>query len=358
MNQSGSIMSENTVKQYLFGELTETENERITEQAFLDDRLFFEIADTENDLIDRYTRHLLTGEELERFQKSLNIFPERRGKIANAAVLQTYISEGKAAAEAEAGAKTAAREVVSASSAPSFWERLSELFTLRTPALGYAMGGLLMIFALATVFLVIENRRREAEMARLENRQTEFGDWQNRETELQTQIDDSRRRESELQTQIDGERETSGDLTDDLETERNKRRALESDIEKLHRDAHVSPTPPTRPTEPTIAALVLPFGNLQGKIAPVSKQFKLEPAAKRVSIVLGLPAEIDKKERLNVQLNDAPAAKNLPVRISAGSASIQITVQSKDFKTGTNKLTVTGANGAKIAEYNLIVTKN
>ena len=101
--------------------------------------------------------------------------------MANAVALQEFIDDER---EVEAPA-------VAPATSPTFWEKLSDLFTVQTPAFGYGMAGLLMIFTLLSIFLVVDNRRKATDIARLQSEQGNI-------EQLEKELTGLRERESEL----------------------------------------------------------------------------------------------------------------------------------------------------------------
>ena len=331
------------IKRYLYLEMTEEEHSAMEEKLFADDTLFFAISDLENELVDQYVRKQLTGEELTRFERSLEKLPKRRAKVANAVALQTFVAEER---------EESAPAVVAVSQ--TFWQKLSEFFTIKTPAFGLAIGGLLVLFTLASVVLFLENRRQSNELANLQNNQN--GNRSQREIELQNQIANAQKRESELQVQIDKERETSGDLTDELEIKKAQLKQVQSEIERLRKESIKIPVPTPKPKEqtPTIASLSLKPTIITRDPNPTAAQpFTIERGTQRLAIRLTLPAEAKKEERYSVKLNEKPVAQNLAVRVAKdGQKSVQLTVSTSDVIDGVNRLTVIDATGNDVSKAN------
>ncbi len=86
---------------YLLNELSDEERDRIEESFFDDDAVFYELADAENDLADQYVSGRMTDETRLRFVKSLGSSPERREKVADAAVMRRLILESSTSAKTD-----------------------------------------------------------------------------------------------------------------------------------------------------------------------------------------------------------------------------------------------------------------
>lgn len=323
------------IEHYLYGEMQTEEREQFEERLFTSDELFYEVAEQENALVDRYAAKNLKGEELARFEKSLVSIPSRRQKIANATALQSLIEDERPAIK-----------TVTIAERSGFWAFLN------SPSLSYGMAGLFVIMTIAAAVLLLENRQSRAEIARLQAEQQNSNVKSGREAELERELATSQNRETDLQTKMDGERNVSGDLTADLERERENRRKLESEIETLRKQQPSIPrrTSPQSPEPPTIAAITLkPIGSRIGE----SPRVNFEGGANRVSVLLTLPANIASDERLSVQLNGRTIAENLKVRFeSSGAKTLAVTVPKGELAIGQNKLTVL-AGAKQIGQYDL-----
>lgn len=346
MIQNDSQLSDAEIKRYLYGEMAGEEQAAIEARFFENDELFFEIADAENRLVDLYVRGGLTGEELKRFERSLGKLPERRAKVANAVALQTFFEEEKRS-----------RPIADAVVEQTFRQRLADIFAFKTPAFGYAMGGLLFIFTLASILLLLENRRQSNELARLQN-----APINQREFELENELENARTRENELRTLIDAEREASGDLTDELESEKQRRERIQSELDRIKKERDRTPAVPTPKNEPApvVASILLtPLIITRGEIGGLSaKNTSVERGTKRVAVRLALPDAVKPEERFSVRLNDQTAARDLAARTSrGGQKTIQLTVSPNDLIDGANKLSVIGADGREVSRYLFNTTK-
>lgn len=71
---------------YLFGELSETEQEQLEEKYFSDDALLIELLAVEDQLIEDFLRDKLTADERRRFERGFLTVPCRRQKVEFAAL--------------------------------------------------------------------------------------------------------------------------------------------------------------------------------------------------------------------------------------------------------------------------------
>ena len=117
------------IDSYLFNEMPETERSEFEDRFAGDDILFAEIAERENELVDRYVRNELSEGDRVRFERSLDTVPARKQKVANAAVIREFI-----ASERE-------NKTITIAERTGFFSRLAELFTFRSPAFQFASIG-------------------------------------------------------------------------------------------------------------------------------------------------------------------------------------------------------------------------
>ncbi len=311
-------MNQSDIDKYLLNEMPETEREQFEDQFVSDDALFYEIAARENELVDHYASGELSGDELERFDRSLAAAPARRAKIANAKMLREFI----------AGERTRNKTITIAERAGFF----SKLFSFG-PALQFASAAAIVLLVVVSIFLLTENRRLNS---------------------LQQELAASRAHESELAAQIETERETSGDLTADLDRERQRIQALEVEIAKLRNAGERLPVSGT--PSPTIATLVLSTVGIRGDAVPV-KRLELSTEVERVSIVAGLRADAAITESVSIKLNGEEVSRNLKPRIRRGEKSVGITLPAVKLKTGRNDLTIEDSKGGVSASYIITVTR-
>ncbi len=351
MTDTNSNLNETEIKRYLYSEMTDIERDRLEEKFFADDELFFAVVNLENELVDLYARGKFPADELLRFEHSLKKLPERRVKAANAAALRTFIAEERSENRSEEKPIAIGQ---------TFGQKLAEFFTIKTPAFGYAMAGLLFLLAVSSIFLLIDGGRKGEELASLQTeRQGNQGVSRQKQSELENQLANSQKQEADLKTHIDGERETSSDLTDELERERQKREQIENELERLRRKSNAArPSPTQSQAAPIIASIFLtPMiatrgGNLE------AKKISVAPETKRIAVRLSLPADVKTDERFSVRLNDKNITQNLAARLNtSGQKTIQLMISPKDLLDGLNKLSVTDAAGKEIGKYNFVARK-
>lgn len=309
-------MNDKQIDKYLFSEMPESEREKFEDRFVSDDDLFYEIAERENELVDLYARGELKGEELKRFEKSLESFPARKQKIENAKILREFIADERPE-----------NKTITIAERAGFFSRLFSF----GPALQFASVAALVLLAVTSIFLFTENRRLGS---------------------LQQELAASRQRESELAARIEDESATSGDLTAELAAERERAEQLQADIEKLRISGEGPPSvkPPT-----TIATLVLSSAVIpRGGSVPV-RRLQLTDGVDRVSLVIGVPTEAP--GGLSLTLNGETVARSLTPRLRRGEKSVAVTIPATKLKAGRNEITVRESDDTVAASYIIVVER-
>lgn len=333
---------ETQIKRYLYAEMSAEEKDKFEESFFLDDDLFFEVTDLENRLVDLYAVGKLSGDELNRFEKSLEKFPERKEKAANAKALQTHIKEERPPLPIQ----------IIEPEAETFWQKLAGFFTIQSPIFGSVMAGLLIVFGIAGILLFLDNRQKSEDIARLQNeRQGNTGDWQKREEQLKSELANSSQRIEELQTQLADKDDDTGELIKSLNSEQQKNRQLERDLERVRQEIE-KPNPTVTPKKeagPTIASVILSKGNEGGKLTTTN----VGENTKKLAVNIALPDEVKEGDTFSLKLNGQLFKQN----VIPNKKSINLTISIKNLNIGENKLTVIDKDGKEITKYTFQVDK-
>ena len=313
------------IDSYLHAEMTDSEIENFEQQFMADDALFYDISERENDLVDRFVRGDLKGSEADRFQNSLSRFPQRRSKIANASLLNEYITEQKQSAPAEVQVP--------------WYRRLG--FAFQTPALVSSALALLLVGTIG--FLVIQNRNLNRQVASLNTNGRS--------------INELRQREAELQAMLESERAAGSDLTTDLETERERRTALENELAELRKQIVSKPPVNGSPIVPTIATMILRPVSGRGGANPV-RTLRLENDEKRVALKIFLPADVSADDTFAVRVNDIIAAGSVkPNKEAGGANSVAASVATGSFRDGLNRVEVFNSKSQNILSFAVILER-
>lgn len=320
------------MKRFLFHELSDAERESLEERFFTDENFFYDLMELENSLVDAYARGELAGDDLKRFEASLEKSPERHEKIANAIALISLVKEEK---------QTAQNPVAITETQPTFWEKIASFFTLS--AMQYASAALVMLLAVAAGFLLYERFQLREELAEYRENQRQLEELQKQEQNLQNQLREIQEREQALQKQIGEKQDESEILNQELESEKAERERLESELQRLRnlrRNLPPETQPENQPPPPTIATVVLlPFSGARDGSANNIKTIKISPNVKSVTTTLQLPKEA--------------TAETFSVRF--GGNVLALNRKPRATKSGIRFLTVTiPANHLSTAEDNVI----
>jgi type II secretory pathway pseudopilin PulG len=149
---------------YLLGELSEQEQAALEQSYFRDRNVFNEVLKVESDLVDAYARGQLSAEIRERFERSYLNHPARRKRVEFARALTSRIDERE---------QSVTQPARSASSV-SWWRRLLALVGAQGPPLRFAMATIIVLIAVAGVWIFVNTRRQQQrEAAQLQARQEE-----------------------------------------------------------------------------------------------------------------------------------------------------------------------------------------
>ena len=309
-------MNVKEIDDYLLNGMSENERQKLEDELIANNDLFAEIAERENELVDLYASGKLTGDDLERFERSVAANPARRQKIENAKVLREFV----------AGERKENRTITIAERT-GFFAKLGEIFSFGSPAFQFASIGLILLLGLATVWLLVERS--------------------NTGTSSQAALQHAREREAELLARLENEQEGSAELAMELNAERDRIDKLEAEVERLRQAGPVNK--PERPAA-IVATLLLMPASIRGGSAP-AKQLVIPNGATRVAISIGLPPERSDVERVSVKLNGEAIASSVRVRSRDGQRLVSTTIPVSKFVPGRNEVTLVSADGSIVAAY-------
>lgn len=188
---------------YLLGTLPEAEQEQIAEQYFINDELFEQLLEVENDLIRQYARGRLRPKDRLRFESYLKILPEGRREVAFTRALSQIIPEERADTGTPLSEEPAPAVVVEQYPARTagLWQTLTGWLAQPAPAwvtaVGLiALGGVIWLF-IYNRQLSNSNERLLAQMRERDARQTQslveverkFTEEQTRNAQLRQELE-------------------------------------------------------------------------------------------------------------------------------------------------------------------------
>lgn len=295
---------EQTIERYLLGELTEAEQAALEQEYFSDQRLFEQIVEIENELVDKYARGLLSTPKRDHFKEYYLDHAQRRERARFAEALQAKLEQAK---EVEAAASTRTE---------TWYQRLSVL--LRGPRLAWAFSIAVLLFAVLAGWFFIETRRLRQELARTES---ERGAREGRERGLQQQVTNEQRRAEELSQELDRLR-----------------------MQQLA--ASPSPSPENKLAS-TFATLVLTIGGTRGTDASPPAVLQIPAGTEQVRLQLNLRE--NNYSRYQVVLQSAAGStiftsRQLTAVNKKTGANLTVVVPARIFPAGDYVLTLRGVS--------------
>ena len=297
-------LSEQNIRQYLLGELSEQEQVEIEDRAFEDQRVLEQILAVEQDLIDDYVSGDIPEEQRQEFQQHFLASAERKKKIAFAKALAAVVNQNPAL-------------VIDRATAPSWRTKLAAFFARPVTAYSFAAASLLLL--IVGSWLVVDRIRLHSEIAQLRTAQ-ESQTAQNRQ--LEKDLANERLQNQELMA--------------------NRGTPLQQTPTPEIRSE--SPQQPTTPTSPVVVALSLLPGISRG-----SNSLPQLAIAKDVTLVrlqIGIdPQENYRRYRVELRTENGRqvlAQGNLLARTGSHGRSIPLSVPASDLGNGRYELTLKG----------------
>ena len=253
---------------YLFGELSELEQDRIEELYFMDDNVYEQLSAVENDLIDRYVQNRLTESERKDFEEKYLITPARHRKVAESERLINLIINSP-----------------SDSPKPSWWKSLLAFLGHRGMLLQYSLAAAFVVLVLGCVWLIRERARLGNQVAQT------YVSLQQKEVELQRQDAGYRRASEKLQEELRGEqaqRERDRQMLRQLQE-------LVQQYEEIHQREKSRPATGSS----FVATYVFPLVTVRGGNS--QKQLVIRRGERSVRLVIYLKNNSYKKYHVSVQ---------------------------------------------------------
>ena len=305
-------LSEQNIRQYLLGELSEPEQVAIEDLAFEDQSVLEQILAVEQDLIDDYVSGDISEERRQSFQQHFLASAERKKKVAFATALAAVVNESPAPA-------------IDVAIAPSWRTKLAAVFTRPAFAYSFAAASLLLFFVGS--WLVFDRNRLRSEIAQLRTAQ-ESQTAQNRQ--LEKDLANERLQNQELLAN----RGTPPQQTPTPEIQPK------------------SPPQPATPTSPIIVALSLLPGISRGSNS--LPQLAIAKDTTLVRLQIGIdPQENYRRYRVELRTEKGQqvlAQGNLPARAGSHGRSIPLSVPASALGNGRYELTLKGITDSGTTE--------
>ncbi len=283
--------SEQTIRRYLLGELSESERSALEEKYFTDPQVFDQVLKTESELVDDYARDQLSKETRERVEKYFMVHPSLAQRLKFATALTTRVDQSVARTEKP--------------ETESWWQGL--LASLRGgPTLKFSMVLVTMLILLGGVWFFVERgrRQREAQLQAVQEAQLQRG------REQSQQAADERKREEELA----------------------------AERERLARNSQEKPTPSPNP-QSRFVSLALTVGGVRGGNNSQIQNLIIPPDTTQAHLLL------------NLKTNDFPTYSATLQTIAGKEIFRQSNVKPRRGTTGPSFTFIVPANKLASGDY-------
>lgn len=292
---------EQIIQRYLLGELTQGEQEALEQQYFNDRRLFEQMVQAENALVDRYARGLLSPQVRDRFERYYLAHPKRRERAKFAEALAVKLDQ--------------INEVVAAppDQTESLWARI--LDSMRGPRLAWALSLVLLLMAAGAVWFLSETRQLRQDLAKTES---EKATQAQRARELEQQVANQRLRSEQLSAELD----------------------------RLRAEQAAKPSPsPSLNSTPTFVALVLSAAGIRGADTGPPRLLVIPTGTEEVRLQLNLKESGYPSYRASLQQaggEEIFARQHLTPKAVKSGASFTLIIPATRFAAGDYILTLRG----------------
>ncbi len=310
MDFPATPFNEELIVRYLLGELAETEQVEVEDQAFRDERYMQTVLAVESDLIDEYVRGEFPADRLQQFEKHFLASAERRDKVEFARALATVSAEQ----EATQPAPVANVRLV----APRENPFLAFLRSLQ-PAAAFSLAAAALILIFGLGWLVRDGLKLRVQLAQLQAEQRER---EARQHQLEEQILSERKRNDEIAAQL-------------------QQGAKEGPTPQLPRQ---QPSPETAAPPATVVALVLLPGLSRG--SGTVPALTVAPTVGTVRLLVGIDPQ-DDYPRFTVEVRN-PSNKiigtqsNLKPRTTRAGRSVFFDLPASKLTPGRHELALKG----------------
>lgn len=315
---SQTFEDEDSIRSYLLGKLSLEEQQRLEERLLTDNKLFEQLQVIEEDLIDDYVAGTLPASDLERADKHLLSAPQRRQDVRFARAMSRYVSERSAVNQV-------AGETEKLTQGSSWWQRLSALFRIENPLVGFALASLLLISVLACLALWLRSERLQRQFDQLSSARNSPIPQPGANPQLATYENDR--------------------LAEELRQEREQRLRAEQALAELQnqnkgRPPAVAPSPTRQPAFFTVA---LTPGSVRG--AGEMVRFSPPVEATTIQLRLALPAADYQRYRAVIETDEGQSIlsrSNLRAIASGQARSVVLSLPATLLKPGDYQLKLSG----------------
>lgn len=192
------------LRKFLLGELPEPKRSQLADRYFVDENLFDELLEVENELLAQYARGQLRPEETKNFRDYLTRLPDGHIKLATAYVLNDARNQVRSASPATFSEERH-ESAVAARGLPSRWEILRASLVGSSHLPQYVAVAIIIALLCGFAYSIISQRtlRREVDQLRAKHMQVEQEKLNSQQQARIAQENEARLRDRNLQLERD-----------------------------------------------------------------------------------------------------------------------------------------------------------
>jgi hypothetical protein len=292
--------SDDVMRRYLLGELSEPERVALESRYFADQRAFDRLERFEQELIDKYARGRLPGETRARFEAAYLSNPNRRERLRFGEALAARIDQSEPSPVTHVNS--------------GYW-RQRFLLGLETRMFAFSLALVVLLLAAGSVWLFVQSSRLRSELAR---RDSAAADQAQRQAELQRQLAEEQKHNQELAAQL----------------------------ERLSNAAVPQPSPSPGGTVPAFVTLFLAANGVRGAEPTAPATLIIPKGTQEVRVKLTLRDHDYRDYQIVLQAIAGPEIfnrRNLKPTINRSGAIFSLSLPASKLPTGDYMLTLRGA---------------
>ncbi|HEV7905822.1 MAG TPA: hypothetical protein VGO96_18425 [Pyrinomonadaceae bacterium] len=319
---SSQIESNELIKRYLLGELSEQEREQVEQRLMSEDDLYQQLLLAEDDLIDDYISGALSERDRAKFGGRFLHVPELRQDVQSVKALRQYALQ------------RAPQVHTRDSPAPahfSLFDWFGKFFML--PAVGATLAGMLLATVMVVAWFAAQNSRLRGQVEQLQAQQPAPPASQQG---LQEQLASERVRNEQLSAELLRQQELLAEESRKLQQAQGQRPPAPA------------PAPEPRSRANAVFAFTLTSGGIRGP--GQFKKISLPPETREVRLRLDLATAEYSSYRAVLQNSDGQdllTERRLP---AGGGKFVQLNVPAKLLKRGDYQVLLSGVNPSGEAE--------
>ncbi len=323
-------MNETLIRQYLLGELSPEERERIEKRVMSDDASFETLLLVEDDLMDQYVRGGLNSEERQLVEKHFLASPERQQSLRFAKAFQRHVDSNPTPIVTPQPIPV---------KEPSWWQRLPLILRLQNPAVAFSLIAALLLLAAGNVWM-----------------------WRRGPSSDQSEVP---AKNEELQKELARERDRNNELASELARAQNEKAQVEQQLAEVKGEQKPHPPPVTpSPTNTPVLSFVLSSNLVRGSEGP-SNTVTVPSNTRNIQLRLVLDSDEYRDYRavvVQVGGSDVHTAGRINSRNGKNGPEVSLTLPAGRLESGDYQVKLTGRSSTgeveSVSSYYFRLIKN